>query len=386
MPTATASGVRRVCKAPGPPLGAAKLATPLSVTLETQIAQSEPLQRLHFGGPGAPDGALRDRLAKRVRASERDDRIDFVTYYFRDRRLAADLAAAAARGVDVHVSLEARPRHANANDNVIELLERPIGEGGIGDGLHLIDHRSLIPTTKLRARLHEKLYVFSNPPAAFVGSFNPSGDEPEIAPVVVQEIGDHDRGYNLLVELRDPALLRKLAAHARSIHRRRHSFFERFLSGSDATVGDCEIFFLPRVSTHPFFAKLSELGRGDRARIVASHVSGKATSAALGAAAARGARIELLSHESLRRFPAATEAALVEHAVLVERIGSETAHPMHDKFALLDVGGTQLASFGSYNLNSQSRWLNHEIGVFSSNANICAALEERWEQLRAAAQ
>ena len=55
---------------------------------------------------------------------------------------------------------------------------------------------------------------------------------------------------------------------------------------------------------------------------------------------------------------------------------------MHDKFALLDCAGIRSTAFGSYNLNTQSRWLNHEIGVFTREAGVYEALERRWEELR----
>lgn len=367
------------------PLGGQQLpgsATPCAVTIPTNETPDAALQTVHFGGPGSPEGALRDLLAARVRASDRGDRIDFVTYYFRDRRLAAELAAAAERGAEVRVTLEARPRRSDANAAVVAQLAQPVGSGGIGGGLAVLEHTPLLPGTKARPRLHEKLYVFSNPPTAFVGSFNPSGDEPELAPEVTREIGDHDRGYNLLVELRSSALVEALTSHARDIQAGRHGFFERF--GRDPSVFEeqTELAFWPRASVHPFFAKLGELGSGDRARIVASHVSGKAASRALATAAARGANIELLSHANARRFPLDTEAELRASGVVVQRVGTEATHPMHDKFALLDCAGVRCAAFGSYNLNTQSRWLNHEIGVFTRDAGVYAALEQRWEQLR----
>ena len=367
------------------PLGSGQMpgsATPCAVTIPTTEAPDTALQTVHLGGPGSHDGALRDLLAARVRASGRGALIDFVTYYFRDRRLAAELAAAAERGADVRVTLEARPRRADANAAVAAQLAQPVGGGGIGRGLKLLEHSPLLPGTKARARLHEKLYVFSNPPAAFVGSFNPSGDEPDLAPDIPREIGDHDRGYNLLVELRGSALVDALTSHARNVHTGRHGFFERFQRDPSIADEQTEIAFWPRVGAHPFFTKLGELGSGDRARIAASHVSGKAASRALAAAASRGANVELLSHANARRFPLDIEAKLRAGGVVVQRIGTEATHPMHDKFALLDCAGIRSTAFGSYNLNTQSRWLNHEIGVFTREAGVYEALERRWEELR----
>ena len=61
---------------------------------------------VHFGGPDRPAGALRDVLAERIAAVPAGGAIDWITYYFRDRRLAQDLIAARHRGVDVRVTLE----------------------------------------------------------------------------------------------------------------------------------------------------------------------------------------------------------------------------------------------------------------------------------------
>ena len=332
---------------------------------------------VHFGGPGSPDGALRDLLAERVRASGSGDRIDFVTYYFRDRRLARDLVAAAERGADVLVTLEGRPRRRDANDAVVALL------GDAAARLRTLAFRALVhapilPGVAARARLHEKLYLFSNPAAAFIGSFNPSGDSPEEAPDVVAEIGDHDRGHNLLVELGEPALVEALRAHASLVFAGTHGRLERLRPARIARSDGTRVFALPAIGAHPFLAAVAALARGDRARIVASHVSGRAAPRTLARAAARGARIELLSHASERRFPPATEAALRSAGVATRRRGDAHAHPMHDKFALLEHGGVREAWFGSFNLNTQSRWLNHELGVATREAGVVEALEARW--------
>jgi hypothetical protein len=195
---------------------------------------------VHFGGPDVAPGRLRDLLAERVAAVPAGGSIDFITYYFRDRRLAAQLLAAKRRGAAVRVTLDGRPRSPHANDAVIQLLAGP---GGLGDGLRVVRGGRL-----LRPRLHEKLYCFSHPrPAAFVGSFNPSGDLEEADPELLGEIGDQDRGYNLLVELRAPALVEALALHARAVAA---TAFDRFTAAANRAVccGDIEV-HLPAQAT-----------------------------------------------------------------------------------------------------------------------------------------
>jgi hypothetical protein len=161
---------------------------------------------VYFGGPDCARGRLRDVLAQRVSQVPAGGAIDWVTYYFRDRRLAEDLLAARRRGVTVRVTLEGRPRTPHANDRVVRMLGGP---DGLGEGFRLIGRATDSKYQALwRPRLHEKLYCFSHPePAAFIGSFNPSGDDPEDSPAVIREIGDQDRGHNLLVELRDRRLV-----------------------------------------------------------------------------------------------------------------------------------------------------------------------------------
>jgi len=155
--------------------------------------------QVYFGGPDRPVGFLRDLLAERVARVPAGGSIDWVTYYFRDRRLADALVEARERGVDVRVTLDGHPRTPHANNAVIEMLE-----AGLGGGLCAVRGRlDGTPLGKIaRPRLHEKLYCFSHPtPVAFVGSFNPSSDSPESEPEVIEVIGDHDRAHNLLVEL-----------------------------------------------------------------------------------------------------------------------------------------------------------------------------------------
>ena len=77
----------------------------------------------------------------------------------------------------------------------------------------------LFDGTHWKPHLHEKLYCFSHPrPVALIGSFNPSGDDPEEQPEIIDEIGDQDLGHNVLVAIYDPALVsRKLKVYQDSL-------------------------------------------------------------------------------------------------------------------------------------------------------------------------
>lgn len=338
--------------------------------------------RVHFGGPGRPDGRLRDLLAERVAAVPAGGAVDWVTYYFRDRRLAAELVAARRRGVAVRVTLEGRPRTAGANDAVIALL----GDGLAG-GLRVVAAASDgWPLAKLlRPRLHEKLYCFSHPePSAWVGSFNPSGDAPELAPEVVREIGDHDRAFNLLVELRDPTLVEALVAHARALHGAAHGPWDRFgvAANRGLAAGGFRVHFWPRVTPDPVNRRLAGLAPGSRVRLAASHVSGPSAGRVLAGLARRGVAVEVLAESTHRRVPPATAQRLIAAGVALRRIGGDDDWiPMHDKFALVETGDERTSVFGSFNWSEPSRSLNREIGVVARDGALFDALAERWAEL-----
>jgi phosphatidylserine/phosphatidylglycerophosphate/cardiolipin synthase-like enzyme len=333
--------------------------------------------RVHFAGPDTAPGQLRDLLADRVAAVPAGGSIDFVTYYFRDRRLAAALLAASRRGVSVRVTLDGNPRAANANDAVIGLLA---GAGGLGAGLRVVRGGKL-----LRPRLHEKLYCFSHPaPAAFVGSFNPSGDQPEASPELVREIGDQDRGYNLLVELRTPAVVAALVRHARALHAAWHGPFDRFLPDANRALrfDDLEIHFWPRVRPNPVIAALQRTGPGARVRLVTSHLSGPSALRTLLATARRGVALEILVGATERRVPARGEHRLAAAGIFIARVLHPEQLPMHDKFVLIETPRERCVVFGSFNWSERSRRFNREIGVVARAPALVEAFSKRWEALR----
>jgi phosphatidylserine/phosphatidylglycerophosphate/cardiolipin synthase-like enzyme len=341
-----------------------------------------PALEITFGGPDRPPGCLRDLLAARIDAVPAGGAIDWVTYYFRDRRLAAALVRARERGVEVRVTLDGRPRTPDANAAVCHLLR-----DGLGDGLRIVAHAmDATPWGKLvRPRLHEKLYCFSHPePVAFIGSFNPSGDAPEEAPEVVEQIGDQDRGENLLVALRDRALVDGLVEHARLLHACRHGAFDRFRPTSNRELrGDgLAIHFLPRVRRSPVIALLRQCGAGHRVRIAASHLSGPSSVRTLAALAGRGAGVEVLAEPTVRRVPPGAEKRLRDAGVALARVVHPEGLPMHAKFALIDGRGERRVLFGSFNWTEPSQHFNREIGAIASDAKLFDALEERWDVLQ----
>jgi phosphatidylserine/phosphatidylglycerophosphate/cardiolipin synthase-like enzyme len=351
------------------------------------VSEAPPLE-VRFGGPDLPRRCLRDWLAERVRAVPAGGSIDWVTYYLRDRPLAAELVAARRRGVQVRLALEARPRTRRANRAAIDLLQ---GEAGLAAGLRLVDDGPLPGLGALRPRLHEKLYCFSHPePVAIVGSFNPSGDEPEQAPDIVDEIRDQDRGHNVLVALRDPALVAGLVAHARRLHRGGHGALARFHPAANRTLrsanGATEVHFGPRALPHPLVRRLARCGAGARVRIAASHLSGPTARRALAGLARRGARVEIVAEWTERRVPPATERALAAAGIAIARLRDAEGLPMHCKFALIERGASEAERevvFGSFNWTERSLRLNRELGVASREPALWRAFDARWRRLAA---
>jgi phosphatidylserine/phosphatidylglycerophosphate/cardiolipin synthase-like enzyme len=334
-----------------------------------------------FGGPDRPPGRLRNALAERIEAVPAGGSIDWVTYYFRDRRLAADLVRARQRGVDVRVSIDGRPRTPAANDAVRRLLQPDLG-----DGLRVVmPSPGLAIGRLLPQRLHEKLYCFSHPePVALVGSFNPSGDEPEAEPEILRAIGDQDRGHNLLVALRSPLLVNGLVDHARRLHGGHTRFLDRFRPSSNhgVTQDGTTIHFWPRMGRDPVNELLRRCGAGYRVRIAASHLSGPTSARTLRSLARRGADVTVLAEATQRRVPHRSEVQLRAGGVHFVRAIHPEGLPMHAKFTLVDGRGERWAIFGSFNWSERSRRLNREIGAISSDPKLFDAFAERWEILQ----
>jgi len=344
-----------------------------------------PVCGVHFGGPDMPAYRLRDLLAERVAAVPPGGAIDWVTYYFRDQRLAKELLRAQRRGVKVNVTVEKTPRTAHANETVFKILS---GLNGLGSGFRALSFRQAPrPFGGIwKPHLHEKLYCFSHPrPMAFVGSFNPSGDGPDDDPAIIREISDQDRGHNVLVGLSDPLLVERLVEHARWIHRAKCTMLHRFTAVANRPVKgeNTTIYFWPRVRPHPAVQFLLRLGAGARIRIVASHIKGTPVVKSIIRLAQNGAIVEILAEPTLRRVPVAAEQRLTQAGIPFRRITHPERLPMHNKFVLAEKSGQRWVIFGSFNLTMRSYWLNYEIGAISTNDQLIDAFAERWENLAA---
>ena len=345
-----------------------------------KAAESPSIFTPYFGGPDLPRGCLRDVLAQRVAAVPAGGEIDWVTYYFRDRRLAQELLNARRRGVRVRITLDAKPRTGHANNRVLDMLS---GSDGLGSDLRTVQHRPF-PGSSRNPHLHEKLYCFSHPaPEALLGSFNPSGDDPEEQPDIIDEILDQDQGHNFLVAINDPNLVNGLLRHARHIHQCRHGLLERFGPAMNRALGsgDTTIHFWPRIYPNPFSRLLQGVGSRAHVRVAASHIKGPGGVRDLVGLTRRGARVEVLAESTQRRVPDDIESTLLRAGVRLRRFDHPEGLPMHNKFVLVEDGNEYWTLFGSCNWTSRSRWLNHEIGVITRNRALFETFSQRWDTM-----
>ncbi len=337
--------------------------------------------RAFFGGPEGPRRLLRDLLEERVRDVPTGGEILWVTYYFRDQALAEALVRAQRRGVSVKVVVEGRPRLKSANEGVTRLLE---AKTGLGPAFRSLTHRLPNSLMMLPSRLHEKLYFFSHPrPVAFVGSFNPSGNQPE-DPDVIRQIGDQDQGHNGLVEISDPRIVQHLAAHARWLHQGTHSPLERLAPELNRThhSENLEVHFSPRKLNDVVIRLLQPLASGARLRAAVSHFDDRKILQTFTGLASKGVHIQVIAHDTLRRVPKRVERLLLKSHVDFRRYVHPRGFPMHNKFLLIESEGRKQVVFGSANLSLRSRLANHEIVIVSRENTLFHAFEERWEFMK----
>ena len=334
---------------------------------------------VYFGGPDQPAGYLRNVLEDHIAAVPAGGSIDWVTYYFRDLKLAEALIQARKRGVKVTVSLAGKPRTSAANDAVIAKLS---GAGGLGDGLRIVVFPGMPapPGRTWGPQLHEKLYCFSHPkPIAFIGSFNPSGNNPEERPDIIREIGDHDKGYNALIGLVDSELVTQLVQHARNLHKTPPGLLYRFSAEANKAIhgADTTIHFWPRMNSHPVMQFLSKTSNNAHVRIFASHIRTEAAVNFMIELANRGVMLEIFAEATHRRVTAKVEQRLISAGIQFKRSRNLEELPMHLKLVLVEDRGQVWSIFGSFNWTKPSFWLNHEIAAISSDPLLFRAFSER---------
>ena len=330
--------------------------------------------RIYFGGPDQAPRLLRNELQARVEAVPAGGEIAWSTYYFRDRELARSLIDASDRGVRVTLRIEGDPRFPDVNQAVIAMLERHGLNGGLK--VHRPPHRW---PEKRYGYWHSKIYCFSHPvPAALVGSFNPSGDDPEDEDILAA-IGDQDRGHNLLIAFEGKRVFRALRQRVRRMGWRAAKFDP--VQNRPLRLGPSTIWTYPRLFPDIIDRQLDGLGQGDRVRGAISHLKQGPLAERLAAAARRGASIELLLHDTERRVPEEVVDELARSGVVGRRYARPDGLPLHAKFVIVDHGGSRYAWFGSFNFNRRSYRHNHEVLVGTRDPAVVDALSERFSSI-----
>lgn len=328
------------------------------------------LPKLHFGGPDRPARELRNILFERTDAVPEGGEILWSTYYFRDVALADALIAASDRGVRVTLHVEGCPRRPDVNRAVLERLRRH----GLKGGLNV--HEPLFASW-MHGHLHSKIYIFSDPtPTALIGSFNPSGNIPEDQ-AIIAEIGDQDRGHNLLVEYNEPGFVETLRDHVLSMGARGARF--RPSQNRPRTMQQETIWFYPRLRTDIVAKHLRKLEKGSAVRGAISHLKRGALTKELLQIAHSGGKVDLLVHDTERRVPEKLVSELSGGGVQVSRYRHPNRLPLHAKFLLIEDSKTRLAFFGSFNYNLKSAYFNREILVASKDPSLFALLNGRFD-------
>ncbi|MDF1530431.1 MAG: phospholipase D-like domain-containing protein [Sedimenticola sp.] len=353
----------------------------MPVTIEHDLEQiQKPVFQVFWGGPDKPPRSLRDLLEKRIEAVPGGGEILWATYYFRDEGLANALLRASSRGVRVQVAIEGNPRTGAVNKEVRKLLE---SGGTPGRVVRSISHR-MIDNWYLRScRLHEKLYYFSHPsPCALVGTFNPSGNQPE-DPDVISKIGDQDRGHNVLVELYDPVLVQGMRDHAERMLHMVHGPWERYLQQHNKIIssGTTRIIFFPRSSNQDLNELFDLSGKGNRLRMAVSHLNDKRVCKRIAALARQGVQAEILAHDTQRRVPSWVEKEMLQSGVTFNRYVHPEGLPMHNKFMLIETPERRILTFGSMNLSVRSLHANHELLVIDENPELYQIFQSRWVEM-----
>lgn len=326
------------------------------------------LGRVEFGGPDLPPRRLRDLLQDHIDRAPPGSRIDWATYYFRDRALAEALIRASDRGVAVRLLLEPSPRRDDANRSVMAMLQAH----GLGGGFRLYS-----AGTAANGHLHAKIYAFSEPEIAWVGSFNPSGDEPE-DPEVVAEIGDQDRGDNLLLGIERPRLVDRLRRFIDELADPPSQLGRRWALKRGFRDADTRLYFYPRLNSLTLEPGIALLPRSGSVRGAISHLKRGPVAWALARAARRGAAIELLVHDTERRVSPRVFSMLERAGTRIRRVSDPDGLPMHAKFLLVDNGRGTRAWLGSYNFNERSRRHNAEVLLSTEDRQVVDQLSARF--------
>lgn len=339
---------------------------------------------VYFGGPDLKKNNLHNILLQSIKETPAGGTIDWMCYYLNDNAILDALIAAASRGVQITIFVDANPRipcvnefsisylrkHESHNFQLVAAYKRPLWEYF---GLNWHPH------------FHVKLYFFSHPtPRAFVGSYNPTAGADELPANIINEIGDHSISHNVLVNITESEIVAKLHNYISKMHQRSFRTFARLNSWHNRThrSGDWNVSFLPNVCGHPIRNLLNRKEKAD-IKCAVSHLKGPGIRRALIKALQLGKNLEILLDSTERRVPRDIITFIEQHKIPYYQLDMPPNCLMHNKFILYKNEHFSSVMFGSYNWSARSRYLNHEIIASTKNKDVVNSFNTRWNQLTA---
>lgn len=323
---------------------------------------------------------LIDQLCRLVEQVPVNEEIYFASYYLRNFRLCQTLIDAKNRGVKVKILLSGNTHYKNGNFDTIQFLRK--------NGFDNYSLRLRRPPNLLKKRMHLKLLLISRTGArnnsCLFGSYNPSGNDC-VEPEIFRVIGDQDNGYNLMLDISEhPTIYKYLRNYYLSL------FKERKRSIRTALLDFGDILFQPSPSTtENELIKLlkSHIERGTliKVRIAVSHISHRETIQLLAKLRKQGSEVEVLGHDSERRFPKKIEHRLQQSGISVLRYVHPQLLPMHCKMVLIEDSSPvrrRTAFLGSMNLTHKSFYWSDELLVRLTIPSIYDELEGLYEDIR----
>ncbi len=359
-------------------------------TQPATVSESGNSYRLHLNEAGGEVAVLLNALLETVDGVPSGEALRVAFYYLRNERLCDALARARKRGVDVRILISGRTHVTGANRAAIESLRGQGFESEIS-----VRHDARLGLSRMHLKLLLASRVGERSNVVFTGTYNPSSSDARTGAelsgeeaALLQRIGDQDRGFNYLLEIAGSReAYNYLAAHFDGLH----ASTDR--SGILAPTppfnyDDLTIQVIP-TRLNPLLQYLSQRlasGVPGRLRIAASHISNRRTIALLGQLQTAGHRVEIIGHDSTRRFSSRSQRRLEASGVAVRRYVDASLYPMHCKFILSQYPAehnclTRDLFVGSMNLNTRSYYLNDDLFFQISNTQLYDNFEGLWNRI-----
>ena len=334
-----------------------------------------------FAGPDKKTQLLRDTLLKQVNNTPSGGTIRWMCYYFYEPVLLDALISAAKRGVKIEIIVEGRPRTQPVSQLCREMFEQHpcidityVQQKSVWEYMGITWH----------PHMHSKLYYFSHPtPHVLVGSYNPTAGPESMNESLVDQIGNHALSHNVLVRLDDASIVEHLLDYVMKMKRKSFAHTARISNSRRRHYSDkyYQIYFLPRLASHPVTRLLAKKTRNAQIRCAISHLKGPAIARPLLAAARHGNHVEIILGQSKRRVSGRQLSLLDKHEIKYHQLDNGSNLLMHNKFIICQSPGEHGVLFGSFNWSMRSWWLNHEILVYTKDNNIVNAFEQRWQEM-----